>query len=145
MPPTNTDLLRSWFEDIWNRGDVDAADRLLAANGILHETALGADGTQDLAAFKTMARTFRQAIPDIRFHVDATVANGDHVAGRVTATGTHSGPGLGFPPTGRTFRITGIVMIRVSEGRTIEGWSSFDMLGLYEQLGVLKRPRIGPA
>jgi len=37
----------------------------------------------------------------------------------------------------------GIVMIRLSEGRTVEGWSSFDMLGLLEQLGVVERPKIG--
>ena len=139
----NDELLRRWFEEIWNRRDVDAADRLLAPQGTLHETAVGGDGIQTPADFKAMVRVLLQAIPDIRFNVDATMQDGEHAAGRVTVTGTHSGPGLGIAPTGRSFRITGIVMIRVVDGRTVEGWSSFDMLGLFEQLGAVKRPTIG--
>ena len=145
MTPGNDELLRHWFEDIWNRGDIDAADRLLAPKGILHETAVAGDGVQSLADFKAMAHVLRRAIPDIHFHVDATMKDGEHVAARVTVTGTHSGPGLGVAPTGRSFRITGIVMVRIVEGRTVEGWSSFDMLGLFEQLGIVKRPPIGAA
>jgi steroid delta-isomerase-like uncharacterized protein len=143
MAPRNDEQLRRWFTEIWNQGDIDAADRQLAPTGILHETAVGGDGIQSAADFKAMARVLRRAIPDIHFHVEATIQDDDHAAGRVTVTGTHTGPGLGIAPTGRSFRITGIVMIRVSDGRTVEGWSSFDMLGLFEQLGALKRPDIG--
>jgi steroid delta-isomerase-like uncharacterized protein len=141
--PGNDDLLRRWFDEIWNKGDIDAADRLLAPDGVLHETAIGGDGTQSLADFKAMAGVLRGAIPDIHFHVDATMVDGDRAAGRVTVTGTHSGPGLGGAPTGRSFRIAGMVMIRIANGRTVEGWSSFDMLGLLEQLGVVERPALG--
>jgi steroid delta-isomerase-like uncharacterized protein len=143
MASRNDELLRRWFEDIWNKGDIDVADELLAPKGVLHETAVGADGVQSLADFKAMARVLRQAIPDVHFRVDSTLQDGDRAAARLTVTGTHKGPGLGIAPTGRSFRISGIVMIQVKDGRTIEGWSSFDMLGLFEQLGAVKRPRIG--
>jgi predicted ester cyclase len=62
---------------------------------------------------------------------------------KTSITGTHTGLGLGVSPTGRSVRITGMVMIRTSGGRTVEGWSSFDMLGLFDQLGVVKRPKLG--
>ena len=143
MAATNAELLRRWFDEIWNRGNVDAADELLAPHGVLHETAVGGDAVQRLADFKAMARVLHRAIPDIRFHVDATLEDGEHAAARITVTGTHSSPGLGVAPSGRSFRITGIVMIRISDGRTVEGWSSFDMLGLFEQLGIVERPEIG--
>ena len=142
MGTSNADLLRRWFEEIWNRGNVDAADQLLAPGAILHETAIGGDGIQKLADFKAMARGLQRAFADIHFHVDTTLEDGEHAAARVTATGTHSGPGLGIARTGRSFSITGIVMVRISEGRTVEGWSSFDMLGLYEQLGLVERPQM---
>jgi predicted ester cyclase len=141
MTSRNDELLRRWFTEIWNRGDIDAADQLLAPQGILHETAVGGDGIQSLADFKAMACSVNG--PDIHFHVETTLQDGEHAAARVTVTGTHSGPGLGIAPTGRSFRITGIVMVRISDGRTVEGWSSFDMLGLFEQLGALKRPDMG--
>jgi steroid delta-isomerase-like uncharacterized protein len=145
MTSGNGKLVRRWFEEIWNERNVDAADRLLAPNGTLHGTEVGGHGVQRLDDFKVMARAFLEAVPDIKFHVDATVEDDEHAAARVTVTGTHSGPGLGMAPTGRSFEITGIVMIQVTDGRTSEGWSSFDMLGLFEQLGVVKRPRMGGA
>jgi len=137
--PTKSELVRAWFDEIWNAGDIDAADRLLAPDGVLHETAVGGDGIQRLGDFKAMVRAFRRTFPDIRFQVEQTVEDGEHAAARVTATGTHTGLGLGAP-TGRPFRITGIVMIRLQEDRTIEGWSSFDLLALYEQLEMVVRP-----
>lgn len=140
MTPSNADLLRRWFDEIWNRGNVDAADELLAPGATLHETAVGGDGIQKLSDFKAMARALLRAIPDIHFELETTMQDGDLAAARVTVTGTHSGPGLGPQPTGRSFRITGMVMIRTSDGQTVEGWSSFDMLGLYEQLGIVNRP-----
>jgi steroid delta-isomerase-like uncharacterized protein len=142
MSTGNAELVRRWFAEIWNRGNIDAADEILAPHGILHEVALGPDGVQRLEDFKAMTRVFRQAFPDVRFHVDATIEDGEHAAARVTVTGTHSGPGPGVAPTGRPFRITGMVMVRVSNGRVVEGWSNFDMLGQYEQLGLVKRPQV---
>jgi steroid delta-isomerase-like uncharacterized protein len=141
MTTSNGELLRAWFEEIWNGGDVDAADRLLAPTAVLHETAVGGDGTQRLADFKMMAHSFRRMFPDIRFQVQTIVEDREHAAGRLTVTGTHTGPGLGAP-TGRPFRISGIVMIRIQDGRTVEGWSSFDLLALYEQLGMVQRPKM---
>ena len=143
MTPSNAELLKRWFDEIWNRRNVDAADELLAPDGVLHETAVAGDGIQRLADFKAMARVLQRAIPDVRFDVEATVEDDAHAAARVTVTGTHSGPGLGVPPTNRRFRIGGLVMIRIANGRTVEGWSSFDMLGLFEQLGIVTRPRMG--
>jgi steroid delta-isomerase-like uncharacterized protein len=143
MAHGDSDLLQRWFDSIWNQGRVEVADELLAPGAILHETAVGSDATQTADDFKTMARVLRRAIPDIKFRVDQTVQSGDLAVARLTVTGTHSGPGLGFPASGRSFRITGMAMIRLSGDRTVEGWSNFDMLGLYEQLGAVKRPTIG--
>ena len=143
MSTGNAELVRRWFAEIWNSGNIDAADHILSPQGILHEVALGPDGVQHLDDFKAMARVFRQAFPDVHFHVDATIEDAEHAAARVTVTGTHTGPGLGVAPTGRSFRVTGMVMVRVAGGRVVEGWSNFDMLGQFEQLGLVKRPQVG--
>jgi predicted ester cyclase len=140
---THESLLRRWFEGIWNRGDVDLADQLMAPQGILHETAAGTDALLTLPEFKTLARTFRRAIPDVRLELTHCLESGEYAAAHVVATGTHSGPGLGFAPTGRSFRITGLVMVHVLDDRMVEGWSSFDLLSLFEQLGALQRPALG--
>jgi len=143
MASGSADVVKRWFTEIWNQKNVDAVDQLLAPDGVLHETALGGDGIQRHADFKAMGRLMLQAIPDLHFHVESTMEDGDHAASRVTATGTHTGPGIGPKPTNKPFRISGIVMVRVANGQVVEGWSSFDMLGQFEQLGLVTRPQVG--
>ena len=143
MATGHESLLRRWFDGIWNQGDVDVADQLMAPQGVLHETAAGTDALLTLPEFKAMAHTFRAAIPDVRLELTHCIESGEYAAAHVVATGTHSGPGLGFAPTGRSFRITGLVMVHVLDDRIVEGWSSFDLLSLFEQLGALRRPALG--
>lgn len=49
---------------------------------------------------------------------------------RWLATGTHTGPGLGLPPTGRSVRFRGITWIRTSGGKLLEGFDCWDVGGL---------------
>jgi predicted ester cyclase len=44
------------------------------------------------------------AFPDLHFTIEELVAEGDIVAGRLTASGTHEGPLMGMPATGRSVR-----------------------------------------
>jgi predicted ester cyclase len=44
---------------------------------------------------------------------------------------------LGVAPTGRRIRIEGIVVVRIANGQIVEGWNSWDQLGLLRQIGAL--------
>jgi steroid delta-isomerase-like uncharacterized protein len=143
MSERNATLVRRWFEEVWNSGNVDAVDQLLAPDGVLHDPSMADEPSLSAEVFKAHARAMRHAIPDIHFAVDATLEDDDHVAARVTVTGTHTGRGLGIEPTGRSFRVHGMVMARVRDGQFVEGWNHFDLLGLFGQLGVVVRPRLG--
>jgi predicted ester cyclase len=52
-----------------------------------------------------MVEDLCRAFPDARLTIQDTVAAGDRVASRVLITGTHTGPVVGFAPTGRTVAI----------------------------------------
>ena len=143
MSHHNSALVRRWFDEVWNRGNVDAVDELLAPGGVLHDPSMADVTSLEPEAFKAHARAMRNAIPDIRFTVEYAMESDDHVAARVTVSGTHTGRGLGIEPTGRTFEVTGMVMAHVRDGRFVEGWNHFDLLGLFGQLGVVVRPRLG--
>ena len=56
---------------------------------------------------------------------------------RITVEGTHKGGQLGVAPTGRRIRIEGIVVVRIANGQLVEGWNSWDQLGLLRQIGAL--------
>jgi predicted ester cyclase len=54
-----------------------------------------------------------------------------------TARGTHTGDLMGIPPTGREVTVTGIQVERIAGGKLVEGYGTFDALGMLQQLGAV--------
>ncbi len=138
MAPTPDALIHDWFERVWNQGHEHAIDELTTRDTVIHGLQ-GADGREVTGqdTFKPFFHAFRQSFPDIHVTVEQTVTEGDRVAAFCRVTGTHTGGGLGMPPTGRAFSIHGMTMIRVADGRLAEGWNCYDFLGLFRQLGII--------
>jgi predicted ester cyclase len=55
-------------------------------------------------AAKEWVAPFRAAFPDVRMDTVALIGEGDTVVGQFRCSGTHTGPWMGRPPTGRAFR-----------------------------------------
>ena len=134
---TPDQLIREWFECLWNQGQEETIERLAAPDFVVH--GIGPDAIRGAAALKPLYRVFRAALPDIHISVDRTVTEGDMVAAHCHVTGTHTGEGLGVAPTGRRVEFWGIAMGRVRGGQLVEGWNCFDFLSLYEQIGRVPR------
>ena len=79
----------------------------------------------------------RTAFPDLRFEIHELVAEGDIVAGRLTMSGTHDGPLMGTPPTGRSVRQDHMHFVRYKDGKAVEHWGVRDDLGMMEQMGLM--------
>jgi steroid delta-isomerase-like uncharacterized protein len=137
MSAENKALVQRWFDKVWNEGRTDAIDEMFAAEGVAH--GLGQD-LHGPVEFKVFHATFRGAFPDVRVHMDEMIAEGDSVAYRFTATGTHRGGDLGFAATGRQVRFLGMGSVRIANGRIVEGWNVLDQLGMLTQLGVVAAP-----
>ena len=137
MSAENKALVERWFDQVWSNGRADAIDEMFAAEGVAH--GLGQD-LHGPAEFKVFHATFRGAFPDVRVQMDELIAEGDRVAYRFTATGTHRGGDLGFPATGRQVRFLGMGSVRIVNGRIVEGWNVLDQLGMLTQLGVVAAP-----
>ena len=137
MSIENKTLVQRWFSEVWNEGRADAIDEMLADDAVVH--GLGAD-LHGPAEFKHFHSAYRNAYPDVAIHIDGLVAEGDMVAVRWSAIGTHRGDGLGFPATGRRAQFTGMVFVRIKEGKLVEGWNNFDQLGMLQQLGIVSLP-----
>jgi predicted ester cyclase len=131
----NREIARRFREDLWNTGDLTCADEIVAKDCLLQaqipfpiDFARGPDAVRHLVFF------YHMAFSDIRVTADQIVAEGDTVAVRWTARGRHTGHLLGIPPTGLETVTTGIDMLHVVDGKIVEGWISWDTLGLLEQL-----------
>ena len=59
---------------------------------------------------------------------------------RLTFTGTHTGPWMGIPPTGRPVTVKGMALYRLQDGKIVEQWTIGDTLGLLQQLGAVALP-----
>jgi len=70
------------------------------------------------------------------------VAEGDLVAVRWTATGTHQGEHLGVAATGRRVTMAGMAFYRVACGQIAEAWSLRDTEDLRRQIteGIAATP-----
>ena len=137
MSAENKALIRRWFDEVWNRGSASAIDEMLANNAVVHGLGPVLRGP---AEFRPFHAAYLTAFPDMRFEVDEVVAEGDLIAARWRASGTHRGDSLGFASTGKRAQFTGLVMARVQGGKLVEGWNSFDQFGMLQQLGVVTLP-----
>ena len=80
---------------------------------------------------------FYEAIPNVRHSIDDLIADGDKVAARLTARGTHTGSFRGMQPTGNEILFTGMRFYCVLGGKITEEWATYDSLLLMQQLGVI--------
>jgi steroid delta-isomerase-like uncharacterized protein len=133
----NKARVRRMYEE-WNKG-VEACtavvEELCAPDYVYHGP--GVFGDMDLAAIKQMVPAFYTAFPDQYTTLEDLIAEGDKVVSRYTLRATHQGEFMGVPATGKVVTWTGIIISRFAGGKWVEDWEQADMLGLFQQLGVI--------
>jgi steroid delta-isomerase-like uncharacterized protein len=145
MTTDNKELIRRWFDEVWNKGRAEAIQELFAPDGVAHGlTGAGGEPLRGPENFKPFFRTFKDAFPDIEVVVEDTIAEGDLVAARCTVRGRHHGDTLGFAATKRPVEFTGICITRWRDGQIVEAWNNFDFMAMFQQLGVVP-PQPGAA
>ena len=137
MSDAHKALVVHWFEEVWNKGNAAVIDQMMVPACRVH--GLGPTPMTP-ADFKVFHAAYRDAFPDVTIVVEQMVAEGDTVAARWTGTGTHRGGGLGFAATNKAARFHGMLFVRIENGRMVEGWNSFDQLGMFVQLGLVELP-----
>lgn len=130
----NRAVIQRLFDEVLNAGKLDLLDELLGMDFVDRNPAPGL--TQGRAGVRSKIEALRAAFPDLRFLLDALVAEGTLVAARSTWTGTHRGAFSGIPATGREVRVRAMDFYRLEEEHIVEHWDNVDELGLLRQLGV---------
>ena len=124
---------RVWIEGL-NRGDASAADTVFAPDCVIHLTGVP-EPIRGVGAWKDVIGGLLRAFPDIHITIDDEVADGDRVAFRWHATGTHTGPLGAAPPTGKRIAVVGLIVDHVADGKVQERWEQFDQSLMLQQLG----------
>lgn len=124
------------FYERSHANDLTVYDEMLSPDFVNHGGPAG--DMRGPEAFKQAYIGFATAFPDFNTTIELMVAEGDLVAVYGVASGTHDGPFMGLPPTGRSLRWTGMAIYRFDgEGRIAERWQEIDGLGLFGQLGLI--------
>jgi steroid delta-isomerase-like uncharacterized protein len=139
---TNKTLSRRFFDEVWNKGNLAVIDEIITKDhvnsgpGTISGLPNGPEGS------KQFVTTYRNAFPDVRFTIVDQIAEGDKVVTRWSAEGTHKGELAGFPATGKSSTVTGIVVDRIVNGKIAESWGIFDEFGMMQQLGAIPMPEL---
>jgi predicted ester cyclase len=126
------------YERIWvdglNRGDASAADEAFRPDCIVHVTGV-AEPLRGVGQWKEFIAGFLRAFPDFHLTIEHQLIQGDLVAFRWHATGTHTGPLGPAPATGKRVAVDGLILDRVVGGKVQERWEQFDQSLMLQQLG----------
>ena len=87
----NKALVRRFYEEVWVKGNLDAAGEVFARDYVRHDFR-ATDALPGPEGQKKTAADFRAAFADLRFEIELLIADDQYVVGRWTASGTNLGP-----------------------------------------------------
>jgi steroid delta-isomerase-like uncharacterized protein len=136
MSATNKALSKRLLDEAFNAGNLGVLDEILADGFVNYDAALP-EPTTGIEAAKASVAGYRDAFPDLKITIEEQIAEGDAVATRWNARGTHQGDLMGIPATGKQATVTGITIDRIADGRIAESRTNWDTLGLLQQIGAI--------
>ena len=129
--------------EIWNEGNLAVADDLYDPDYVQHSNEL--EDIVGIDAFKEDVTILRTDYPDFNVTTEEIIVKNDKIVFRWIATGTNTGTTSDIPPTGKKFRISGIDIIHVVNGKFVERWMSYNEATVLRQLGFIFTPPQPPA
>lgn len=121
----NTSLMRNvestflykWFDEVWNKSDENAIDRLMThdseAHGILD------DGPKGAAGFKIFFDNFNNIFHNIHIEVEAVVSEDDMESARTTVNAIDA-------QSNKPIQFSGMCMVRIADGKIAEAWNYYN-------------------
>lgn len=94
-------------------------------------------GGKGRGLIKEAVAAFHTACPDLRMEIEDVFATQDKVVVRFVAHGTQTGAYGEIPPTGKSVRVRGIMILRIVNGKIETEWTEYDRLGMLRQIGVV--------
>lgn len=152
-PGQMRDLVRHWYEDVlsgtiadpshshpggWDESDIDLS-RLFAPDYWNHVVPAPPGGwKRGIAAAVQIMQIYRLSYPDLTIEIQDQMVADDKVITRYTAEGTHTArPFLHIPATAKHYKVSGIAIDRIANGKFVESWGQWDMCSLLSQMGLL--------
>ena len=126
----------SQFFELLGRHDTERIEQLLVSSAqySFHPSGMP---PLDWNGHKQLLASITLAFPDLHHDIKDMVAEGDKVAVRLNATGTHKGEFQGIPPSGRKLSLDEMAFLTIVDGRITEGWITSDTMSFMQQIGAV--------
>ena len=134
----NKAVIRRLIEEVYNEGNLDVVDELMAPD--IFDHAAVPEHQHGIDGFKHVMEWVRQFSFDVHYDIDDIIAEGEKVAVRMTQSGTHTGAVRGISPTGKSFSVDYVHWFRLANGKVAEMWAVRDDLSRLQQLDLIPAP-----
>jgi steroid delta-isomerase-like uncharacterized protein len=134
----NTALLQRMFGEVLTGHNLAVLDEVFHADYVEDDPPPGMG--PGLEGLREWLAGWIMAFPDARWALEEQIADKDRVWSRSTWQGTHQGPFLGIPPTGKKVTVAAWTIDRFADGKIAESRIIMDTLGIMQQLGVIPAP-----
>jgi predicted SnoaL-like aldol condensation-catalyzing enzyme len=132
----NKEMVRQLTEKAFNEGDLSEIGTYFAPHYVVH-----APGLPPLPpgpeSFRLAVSLWRTAFPDVHVTVEDVAGEGDRVYCRFTTRGTHQGPLMGIPATGRPVTVHEMSCHRIDDGQVVESWIGDNVPRILLDIGAL--------
>jgi steroid delta-isomerase-like uncharacterized protein len=133
----NKQIIQTYFNEVWNKGNVHVLDELLSPDYINH-TPSTPNPPRGAIGLKPIVIAIRKGFPDLHFEIKEIISTPERVVARVVMTGTHTDTLFSIPPTGKHITVNQINIERIENGKIVEHWRVTDELTMMKQLGVVR-------
>lgn len=129
------------FHESWDLGDPDRGMSVIAEDCQFEDVARG-ELLPGPEAYKKDYERWREAFPDGEVKITNVIVQGDWAVVEFVNRGTQTGPlqsSLGvFPPSGKSMEVRYCSVMRVKDGKVVEGRDYYDSASIARQLGLVK-------
>lgn len=136
----NKDILRRYLQ-LMTQGPIEQLSSVVA------EDVTGFDGDERVAGVASIerhARDTQSGCPDLRVDIEQIIGEGDWVAFFGVTSGTQSGALFGLNASDRKFKVQGMAMARIVNGKIVEIRTGWDTLSFARQIGGPQNATLAP-
>ena len=127
----NKAIVKKVYEEALNKRNMGLLQDLIA------EDYVGLKEKKGAAGFEEPVAPLIKAFPDIQWHIEQLIGEGDKVLVWWKWEGKHAAPFTGIEATGKTVVNEGVAVFELKGGKITKGKVQTNRLGFLQQLGVL--------
>jgi steroid delta-isomerase-like uncharacterized protein len=135
----NKAIIARYIQKAWTEGDWSVAEEIVDENAVFHDQVREGKLPPGREGVRVAMDMIRTGMPDFVMHLQDVIAERDLVVIRWHATGTHAGIFNGLPATNRVVTLYAISIVRMRDGKIVEGWQEADQLGMGRELGMVPK------